>query len=207
MPTVDELFDRFRGAYRADEDADPRAYLQQVTGAERRELAALIDAFLAADPGRTYDAAEYERFRTDPLTRKVAATIEARLDAESWAQLLPAARHEARISRSALVSKLAAALGVSDRRERVADYYHEMETGALPGHGVSTRVLEALSSIVGVPVERLRAAGRVMAPPAGGAGPVFARSSPAAWASQVDYSVDLGGEPWDEVDQLFRGGD
>jgi hypothetical protein len=210
MTTVDELFDQFRAAYRAGGDADPRRFLDRVSGLERRELEALIDTFLGQDPGRAFDEAAFERFTESPLRLGVRREVEESLGlAEDWTTLLKQARTAAEIPRSTLVSRLAAALGVQAQERKVRDYYHEMELGLLPARGVSDRVLEALSRIVNVPVERLRAAGERLAPPgAGAAGPVFARtaaSQPApapAMRSQMSAPEDA----WDEVDQLFRGG-
>jgi hypothetical protein len=210
MATVDELFDQFRAAYGAGEDADPRRFLDRVSGLERRELEALIDGFLSQDPGRAYDEAAFERFGEDPLRLSVRSRVEERLGlAEDWTTLLKRARTEARIPRSTLVTRLAAALGVQAQERKVRDYYHQMELGVLPPRGVSDRVLEALGRIVGVPVERLRAAGERLAPPGAGAGgPVFARTAashpvPAPAASPRMRSPE---ETWDEVDRLFRGG-
>lgn len=217
MTTVDELFDRYRAAYRGGEPPDPGALLGGLAADDRQELTALIDAFLANDPGRPYDEAAYARFEQDALTQRIAAGVDALAGAgaaETWATLLPAARDAAEISRATLVSRLAAALGVGDRTARVGDYYHDMESGSLPAEGVSQRVLQALSELVDVSVERLRTAGRRVGPAGGGAAAVFARSStaaapPAAAPAPMGppgSDAEAGAQPWDEVDELFRGG-
>jgi hypothetical protein len=178
-PTVDELFDRFRASYDAGEPADTGSLLEQLSGDERRELEGLIEAFLAHAPPEAYDADRFEAFRAEPWAAELRAAVDERLG-ESWTTLLRAARDEAEIPRSTLVQRLAAALGVADREKKVAAYYHEMELGALPPKGVSSRVLEALGAIVGVPVERLRAAGeRLVPPPPASPGAVFARTASA----------------------------
>ena len=123
--------------------------------------------------------------------------------------MLPRLRDRAGLKRSALVDRLAAALGVEDRREKVAGYYHEMEQGLLPAAGVSDRVLEALGRIVGETAQALRDAGRALTP--SGEGP----AAPAAAFARRAYAEPAGapspgtqpppaGE-WDEVDELFRG--
>ena len=208
MTTVDDLFDQFRAAYRAGEDADPRRYLEQVTGAERRALETLIDAFLDHEPGDAYDAETFAAFQDDPMRLALRQRVEERLGmAEDWTTLLKNARMEAEIPRSTLVSRLAAALGVTAKERKVRDYYHQMELGALPPAGVSDRVLQALSEIVAVPVERLRAAGRQLAPPgAGSSGPVFARTASPMAAPAVAAARRTQIPEWDEVDELFRGG-
>ncbi|MEA2294417.1 MAG: hypothetical protein QOE86_2056 [Solirubrobacteraceae bacterium] len=208
MPSVDDLFDRFRAAHRAGERADPRPYFEQLGGVDRRELESLIEAFLAAAPGRPYSDEDFARFEQDPLTQRVAAAVDARLPPEeSWTTVLPRARHHARITRTALVARLADALGVSAQRDRVGDYYHEMETGTLPPQGVSRRVLDALSAIVDVPVEKLIAAGRALSPPGGGPAQVFARTAHALRAPASSPAPAAEPPQLDEVDELFIGGD
>jgi len=202
MSSIDELFDRYRAAFLAGEDSDPQPYLQQVRGTDRRELQALIAGFLERAPAPAFDLA---RAQADPVTARVVANLAA---PENWAVLLPAARERAQITRDELVTRLAEDLGVADRREKVKLRYHEMEQGLLEPSGVQLRVLETLSRIVGVSVERLRAAGRRLAPPAGGsAGPVvFARSAPAPPASPGTVVESLDSPPdetRDEVDELF----
>src|SRR3954447_16033370 len=113
MPTVDDLFDRFRASYRAGEAADPRPYLDQLSGVDRAELGALIDAFLAQDPGR--------RGMPNALTQRISGAVAERLQTqETWATLLPQARDRAQVPRSALVRRLAQALGVGGKEAKVA---------------------------------------------------------------------------------------
>ena len=86
-------------------------------------------------------------------------------------------------SAARFVDRLAAALGVENKREKVAGYYHEMEQGLLPAAGVSDRVLEALGRIIGETAHALRDAGRALTP--SGEGPpttaaAFARRAYAA---------------------------
>jgi len=211
MSTVDDLFGAFRTAFRERGDVDPHEYLDQVSGTDRSELEALIDGFLATGPTRAFDEAAFARFQADPLAQRILASVGvAATAAETWATLLPAARERAQIKRSLLVERLARALGVSGRERKVAGYYHRMEHGTLEPESVSPKVLEALSAIVDVSVERLREAGRRMAPPAAGGMPAFAR---AIAASPVEYSMPAPGpeapadeDAWDEVDELFCGG-
>jgi hypothetical protein len=201
MSTVDELFDRFRAAFQAGERADPADFLTQLSGTDRRELEALIHGFLERGGRRRFDAAA---FAADPLAQRVEATLRERMT-ESWQTLLPTARDEAQLLRSDVVTRLAAALGVSGRRDKVETYYHQMEQGRLEPSRVSERVLAALSAIVGVSAERLRAAGRLAPPPAPGA-QVFARSAPSAASMPAPAKAAAAPEEWDEVDELFRGG-
>ena len=133
-------------------------------------------------------------------------------DSGLWPSVLPKLRRRAGVTRARLVEQLAGALGVVGREEKVGDYYHRMEQGRLPADGVSDRVLDALGRIVHEPAEALRRAGQSLGPPgdaAAGAPPAaFARHAQAAEAAAPasPSSAPLSEEPWDEVDELFRGG-
>jgi hypothetical protein len=136
-------------------------------------------------------------------------------EVESWQELLPTLRNKASLKRREVVERLAEALGVGTQAERVAVYYHEMETGALPAEGVSNRVLDALGGLLGETRERLRAAGAA----AGTIGESdvrvsFARKAMSDEAFEIaDMSVPAGevapAQPdseADRVDELFTGG-
>ncbi len=56
MTEVDRLFESYINEHRAGGEAQPWAYLEQVEGADREELAALLDAYLARAPGAEWDA-------------------------------------------------------------------------------------------------------------------------------------------------------
>lgn len=201
MTTVDELFDRYKAAFTAARETDPRPYLAQLTGSDRRELEALIDGFLERAPARPYDAA---RAAADPLTRRAMTSLMAEI--ETWRTLLPGAEANAGLSRAEVVDRLAAELGVADKRDKVHRRYHEMEHGRLQPERVQPRVLEALAGILSVPFDRLVQAGRRMAPPAAGAPAVFARSASIPAPATAPPSARVEEDPWDEVDELFKGG-
>ena len=124
--------------------------------------------------------------------------------------MLPRLRDRAGLKRSALVERLAAALGVSDRQDKVAGYYHEMEQGLLPARGVSDRVLDALAAIFGETAQSLRDAGQALVPSGEGpaaapaaalpGGPTPSRRPPASGEAHPTTEAE-----WDEVDELFRG--
>ena len=199
MSTVDELFDRYKAAFAAGERPDPAAFLAGVEGGDRRELAALIDGYLAGGARPSFTPEAFAAAQASPLAQRVMQSLN-----ETWPELLPAARDRAGVLRSDLVTRLAEALGVSARRDKVERYYHQMERGVLEPAGVSDRVLRSLGEIVGVSAERLRAAARVVPPPP--AAPTFART---AFRSRMAApAAAKAPEPpeWDEVDELFRGG-
>lgn len=222
MADVDNLFNEFVAEHRAGGEADPLAFLDQVRGGERTELATLIDGYLVRSPGQPWDPNAFEGSQAAVWAEEMGRSLEG--TAGTWPVLLPTLRERARIKRSELVDRLAEALGVGQERDRVEVYYHQMEQGQLASDGVSTLVLQALGEIVGSTAEALREAGRGIGP--GGAasgGAVFARASardpgwvvadlaeerlsdsPQSPASQPETQSDAGAT---EVDRLFIGGD
>lgn len=217
MSDVEKLLKDYIAEHKAGGEADPRAYLDQLEGADRSELEALIDAYLVRSPGQPWDE---EAYAGSPAERLVESLRESLAGASgSWPVLLPELRHRARIKREELVNRLASALGVAGREEKVAYYYNQMEHGRLPPRGVSDRVLEALAEIVDTTKERLREAGRTLVAEDADADAVFARvahppppeyaaSSPST-ARPGDHQGGPGGagEPErDEIDELFLGG-
>lgn len=216
MSDVDRLLREYVGRYEAGEPADPEELLARVEGTDRRELEALIDAYLARAPRRPFDP---ERYAGSPAS-EVVESLHRSLTGSSglWPSVLPRLREAARVRRGELVEQLAAALGARGREQKVGAYYHRMEQGLLPAAGVSDHVLEALGGIVGESVEALRRAGAAIEPGAGGAaeGPAFARTATPDPAYDDRLVEDVpGGAPsppegdrgdWDEVDVLFRGG-
>lgn len=220
MADVDSLFRDYVAEHKAGGEADPRRYLNQLEGADRAELAALVDGYLVRSPGQRWDPEKFKGSAAEQWTEAMARSLAG--SAGTWPVLLPRLRERARITRAKLVEQLATALGVGGQEEKVASYYHQMEQGQLPSQGVSTKVLEALAAIVGSSAEALRSAGEQYGeggePPAG---TVFARVA----TPRPDYEQGLGMaspslkpqprsperadeavDP-DEVDRLFIGGD
>jgi len=220
MSDVDRLFDEYRQAHRSGGDANPHPYLERLAGTDRAELAALIDGYLARAPGREWDAAAFADSRAKELTDRIAGgwgEPEPQAESEGWRELLPRLRNAAKIKRADLVARLAEAIGAPEQTEKVAAYYHQMETGKLPSEGVSDTVLDALGRIVGESAERIRRAGSVIG--AGGdegdvtTGVAFARKAvhdptyvDASQATSVEAVVASAGDEDDTVDQLFTGG-
>ncbi len=207
MTDITRLLAEYIAEHQAGGDADPLAYLRRVDAeTERVRLAEEIDRYLLAAPRRPFDPstwAESSSVQTvDALDRALSG------QAGLWPALLPRLRARAGMKRTVLVERLASALGVSDKSEKVAAYYHAMEQGLLDSRGVSDTVLRALGNIVGESLESLRTAGRTAAEPrlpapAGSA--AFARRAarPPEEASASEAAPDAG--TWDEVDQLFTG--
>lgn len=212
MADVQSLLSDYIAEHRAGGEADPLAFLARVEGADRAELGALIDGYLARTPRQIFDAAAFASSAAAPVVEALSRSIEGA--GGLWPQLLPLLRARAKLKRSELVDRLAAALGAEGRETKVARYYHQMESGDLPATGVNARVLEALGAIVGESAEALRTAGRALGGGAAGAGgqAVFART---AWGDEsvpeimsVEMSMPPGGqaEEHDEIDALFLDG-
>jgi hypothetical protein len=205
------VFREFIDAYGRDGSTDPREYLRRLDGVDREELRALIEAHLERAPRGEWDA---DAFAGSMAERAIAAAVPEvdSGEAEGWSELLPELREKARLKRATVVERLAAALGFPGSEDRVAAYYHRMERGQLPPSGVSTRVLEALGSILDASAERLRRAGEAGETAASAGGEVFARTgAPAeAMASPGIDATEIAGadraEP-DELDRLFTAGD
>jgi hypothetical protein len=211
MSELDRLFTEFIERHLAGEGPDPWSYIDQLSGAEREELEELIDAYFVGAPPRSWNAEAYKGSSAERIADSLDRSF--RGQAGLWPAVLPRLRDRARLTRGALVERLAEGLGVGDRRDKVAGYYHEMEQGLLPSAGVSGRVLDALAGIVGASAESLRRAGEPLSkePPDGAKGAVFARKAPPApgYASPGEaleaHAANRVAE-WDEVDELFRGG-
>ena len=133
MPDVERLLHEFIAEDRAGGVADPLAYLDRVTGADRAELEALIDGYLARAPRRAFDR---DAFDASPA-RAIAEDVARALGGVSgrWPVLLPRLRHRAQLRRTDVVGRLAAELGAEAQARKIAHYYHEMEQGTLPAAG------------------------------------------------------------------------
>jgi hypothetical protein len=212
MSDVKRLREQFIAEFDAGRAPDPGEYLAQVEGADRRELEALLDAYLEQAPRRPFEPAAFAASPARAVTHDLVQALDGR--AGTWPVLLPRLRHAARLRRAELVQRLAATLGVTGRESKVERYYHEMEQGLLEPRGVSDRVLDALGDLLGTTRERLREAAEALGPAAPRADDaLFTRTAipdadaraamgvpPAPAASQADV------EGYDEVDELFRGG-
>lgn len=211
MADARRVFERFAAADREGGPApDPSPYLDQVQGPERERLVALIDAHLAAAGRRPADPESPPSVAAAKLADGLERSLEIG-SAGMWPSLLPRLRDRARLRRSELVDRLAAALGVRGAETQVGLYYHEMEQGLLAPDGVSDTVLVALGRIVGESAEALREAGRALGPggvAASADAPAFARTRPGSEPDPGDPAPRAPGDSdeWDEVDRLFRGG-
>lgn len=190
-----DLFDEFARRFARGEHPDVREYIERA-GPDGRELARILDRFLASAPP---PAPPEERIE---LMRAWIAGEPPLLEL----------RRRRGLRRDEVVARLLGLLGLGEeRRAKVKGYYHELETGLLEPRGVDRRVWEALTSVLGTDTRELagwrahrltidtafRRDANLMdlhaaPPPAGAIEPEATRHAP---------------EPDDEVDRLFRGGE
>jgi hypothetical protein len=205
---IDELLDSYIAAFRSGA-VDPTPMLDQLEGADRAVLAELIDRYLDKAPSREWDAVAFGGSRAEQVSDAIAVSLEGR--SGQWPELLPRLRRENEIKRSAVTDQLAEALDATDRaeKEKVEQYYNDMEHGNLSAAGVSDAVVNALASIYRTPAEKIAEAGRRLGPKAGfEKGPVFARSlSDADFEMTIEEDAEppnrVSGEP-DRIDRLFN---
>jgi hypothetical protein len=213
MSDVDRLLNEYIEEHRAGGGGDPVAFLDQLEGVDREELATLIDGYLQRAPAREWDQEAFRDSGAERLTESLNRSLTGR--AGIWPVVLPRLRERARVLRADLTAQLAETLGVRDKRDKVEAYYHAMEQGSLDSVGVSDDVLEAIGRIVGASAESLRRAGAAMGEAGseraaegaaftrvqGGKGVSAEAKAPSAPAEGAEERGD-----WDEVDELFRGG-
>jgi hypothetical protein len=137
-------------------------------------------------------------------TARRDATIEDAALLGAWLQHEPPLlelRRRQGLKRDAVVDSLLGLLGLAkSSRPRLADAYHELETGQLDPAGVDARVWSALAGLLHANVRELAG----WRPPPLAAAPAFrAKAASISLASDVTVDHNRVAEP-DEVDRLFR---
>jgi hypothetical protein len=208
--TVEALLEQYAKAYRSGE-SDPVPFLDQAPEDQRDELGNLIELFLMrADPPE-WDPKEFAKSDAAPLTERILPEI--LVPERGWCDMLPGLRMRQQRTRRQIGAELAADLKAvgGKEKEKVADYYHDMEQGNLKPQGVSRKVLDSLAEIYGTTVEALRRAGERTRPSGDADGVVYARTFGdadqgvgfAGFASPEDLGFSrISGEP-DRIDRLF----
>ena len=181
---VDELFAEYAAAYSRGERPRAGDYLARAVD-DRDELAAMIDRFLRSAPRRE-------------------ATIEESVLLAGWLQNEPPIlelRRRQGIKRDDVVRSLLAALGLKPTsRDRLADAYHELETGQLEPAGVDASVWSALAEILNANVRELG----TWRPPPLAAAPAFRERSPEMLVATSTHMRETRDAAGDDVDRLFR---
>jgi hypothetical protein len=208
--SAEHAFDAFVAAWERGEQPDPAAAIAAVGEADREPLAAMLAAYLAANPREDVSEDEVDARAADPLSEPPRA----------WAELIPALRERTGTTRGTLVTRLAELLGHPAARAQVEEYVHELETGQLAPARVRPPVVAALAKILDVPEALLELGRRIVPPPAAGsdavtlfrAGPPVA-TPPTATPAAATPSIDIDAvrqslpERDAEVDDLFTGAD
>lgn len=136
---TDALFDEFVAAHLAGGRPVVQDFIDRA-GGEAETLGALIDRYLTMAPPRA-------------TTEEDLALMRAQMSGEPP---LLVVRTERRLGRGAIVNALMTTLGIDPaKKERVDDYYHELEVGLLDPRGVSGRVFDVLSRVLGIDVRAL----------------------------------------------------
>jgi hypothetical protein len=188
--SVETLFDEFAIAYARGERPDLGTYLERAAeGAERDDLAGLIDRFLQAMPAR--ESSEEE-----------VVLMQARLESAPPLLLLRVRRA---VTREAIVDALVGQLSLDpEKRDKVGRYYHELETGLLDPTPVDRSVWSVLADVLKANTERLADLRPSLPAPAG---TVYLRSQDVLeLAAPAGVEAPVTGEERDEIDRLFTGG-
>jgi hypothetical protein len=142
--SVELLFDEFAAGWARGEHPDVRDFLERA-GAERDELAALLDGFLAAaavQPPSEETLATFASLLSPSLPRETATPP------------LLAERVHRGWRRGEIEDWIRERFGIGEeKKEKVARYWHELETGLLPLSSVSPRLREALAERFGEAAE------------------------------------------------------
>jgi hypothetical protein len=193
MPDVSLLFDEWAARFARGEEPDLREYLARA-GEGADELAGLVEAFVAVAPA------------AEPSEERVALT---RAWAAGQSPLLEL-RTRRGVRREAVVEAILSRFGLAaEKRQKVAGYYHELESGLLDPLRVDRRVWELLAELLRASVTDLRRPLRLTPPPTGLA-VAYRRAAPKAafeaLAAPAAAAPAAEPEPPDEVDRLFRSG-
>ena len=188
--SLDHTVEEFRTAYLAGERPDVEDLIRSAPEADRDELARRIRMVLAEEPP------------PDPAPETLVM-VQAMLRGE---QPLIALRASKGLTRDAVVRQLSETLGLPpDKESRVAEYYHDLETGQLPLAGIRDRVFRALASALGVARSSLMLQGPGPSDRESGVAAFARQAGPDDLLSQPIPLMSPSGQP-DEVDDLFTGG-
>jgi hypothetical protein len=202
---VEQLLASYIAEHQRGETADPVSYLERAAPSERRELASLIDTYLARSPRHPLEPQP----NRNTLAQATVESLQRSFTGQSglWPALLPRLRARAGLDQGALIDRLALALDAGERNGKIARYYRSMEAGSLPADGVSDRVLQALANLLDSTPAALREAGRISAATTGTPTPERTSATPAsADSATADAGVGAGEQRSDDIDALFCGG-
>jgi transcriptional regulator with XRE-family HTH domain len=208
-PDPDRILSDFIDAWNAGHRPDLDEHLARAAEPDRDQLLADITAFVAFAPTPDYDDAALAAIRAEPVVASAAAAATA--PGGLWPALLPRLRERAGLSTGELATRVVGALGLpSDREPKTRGYLEQLEAGELEPRGLSGRLLDATARLLGVPRGELEGAGGFGVPATAA---LFRAEGPAAETARDDLDVLAdalaapSGAQWDDVDELFRGGE
>jgi hypothetical protein len=210
----ERILSQFIDAWNTGRRPDVDDFIDRAPPDERAELAEDIASFLIWAPSPDYDGATLDAIAEEPIVAEVLARGPTGL----WPTLLPRLRARSSVTTAQLASGLVGLLGLpSGSAQKTEAYLTQMEQGELAPAGVSRRLLDGLSRLLGVRRDELEGAGDVgrwhTPPPAAPA--IRFRAVPGAaepLREDLEVLADALMPPaevqrdWDEVDELFRGG-
>jgi hypothetical protein len=183
-------------------------YLDRVPETERQKLADLLAAYFASREEPTNPHANAEVFE-----RTLAAVDRVAAEQSGTAGLLPGMLVELSRTRGMrrvdIVAALQAALQAPDKaRGFLADLYHRLESGQVPGPGLQPKLIAALGQVFRLPENEVDAARWPLGPPRGlQAAEAFGRGGgELRAAAQIDVPEPPVDEDLHKVFLLFYGG-
>jgi transcriptional regulator with XRE-family HTH domain len=213
--TREQVLSEFIDAWNAGERPDVDDYIARVPAVEQAELADGLLEFMAFAPTPAYSDEALAAIRAEPV---VAETLTARAGrAGVLPALLTRLRERFGMTPDDVAGRVVSELGIpANRMSKTAAYLERLEEGDLEPARVSRRVFDALGRVFRVPSDELQGAADVPGfsrfGVAHAAAPVFRADEDAAAAAGrhlevlADALAAPGGEPRDEVDDLFLGG-
>lgn len=204
MAGIDDLYDEFVRAWHDGLAPDVATFLARAPDDDRAALSSMLGTFVLVAPSVAPTPERAAEIAQDPAFLRALALVD---DAEptTWGARLAAARTRAGISVAELGRRFAASFGLEGREDRAAALLTRLESGDLEPAGVSERAASRLAELLEQSRDALRP------PPA----------AAALFRADHDASEDYGdvllaaaaalneqdGRPWDELDDLLRGGD
>jgi hypothetical protein len=181
-------------------------YLAAVADGDRAQLAAAVATFMQYAATPAYDDAARSQLDADPAL----AVARERLLGPVLPELVREHRAARQLSVSDVARRIANAVGLSGREERIESYLQRLERAELDGRRLSRRLLDALASVLGADRDALeRASLRGLAP----AGALFRMADDRDAGRVLDQLEAVADALYaatppaaDEVDDMFLGG-
>lgn len=211
---MDERLAAFARAYEAG-DGDPVPFMEGLDETGRRRFQMMVSDYLEENPERQRDVSRLK----DPAMARLIGSVASRLDGASggMSRLVVDLREGRHLLQEDVVEALATELDATDtEKEKIDDYYHDLEFGNLPARGISGKLLTSLGRILGTTAEKLREAGQALGPSGSPAtGLIFTRMADDAEdvvvsglmpSMEVPSGRERRSDPPDRIDELFTGG-